>query len=306
MTKEANTYSASGEVGSVRQRRTRWERTWLDLKKAPPTAIFGMIVIFGYAVVSIFAPMLAPFGEADSQFSAYQTFSNKHILGTDQIGRDILSRLIYGARNTIGIALITTIISFVIGMTLGLIAAINRSYLDQVLSRGVDVLMAIPSLIFALMLLSIFGSSTFSLICIIAVLDSTRVFRLTRAVSMNVVVMDYVEAATLRGEKLGWIMRKEILPNILPPLVAEFGLRFCFVFLAIAALSFLGVGIQPPTADWGTMVRETANLIQFAKYDLTRAMVPLVPAACIALLTVSVNFVVDWFLHKTSGIRDEH
>ena len=306
MTKEANTYSASGEVGSVRQRRTRWERTWLDLKKAPPTAIFGMIVIFGYAVVSIFAPMLAPFGEADSQFSAYQTFSNKHILGTDQIGRDILSRLIYGARNTIGIALITTIISFVIGMTLGLIAAINRSYLDQVISRGVDVLMAIPSLIFALMLLSIFGSSTFSLICIIAVLDSTRVFRLTRAVSMNVVVMDYVEAAALRGEKLGWIMRKEILPNILPPLVAEFGLRFCFVFLAIAALSFLGVGIQPPTADWGTMVRETANLIQFAKYDLTRAMVPLVPAACIALLTVSVNFVVDWFLHKTSGIRDEH
>ena len=306
MTKEANTYSASGEVGSVRQRRTRWERTWLDLKKAPPTAIFGMIVIFGYAVVSIFAPMLAPFGEADSQFSAYQTFSSKHILGTDQIGRDILSRLIYGARNTIGIALVTTIISFVIGMTLGLIAAINRSYLDQVISRGVDVLMAIPSLIFALMLLSIFGSSTFSLICIIAVLDGTRVFRLTRAVSMNVVVMDYVEAATLRGEKLGWIMRKEILPNILPPLVAEFGLRFCFVFLAIAALSFLGVGIQPPTADWGTMVRETANLIQFAKYDLTRAMVPLVPAACIALLTVSVNFVVDWFLHKTSGIRDEH
>ena len=249
---------------------------------------------------------MAPFGEAATQFSAYQTFSSKHILGTDQIGRDILSRLIYGARNTIGIALITTIISFVIGMTLGLIAAINRSYLDQVLSRGVDVLMAIPSLIFALMLLSIFGSSTFSLICIIAVLDSTRVFRLTRAVSMNVVVMDYVEAATLRGEKLGWIMRKEILPNILPPLVAEFGLRFCFVFLAIAALSFLGVGIQPPTADWGTMVRETANLIQFAKYDLTRAMVPLVPAACIALLTVSVNFVVDWFLHKTSGIRDEH
>lgn len=306
MTKETNTYSASGEVGSLRQRRTRWERIWIDLKKAPPTAIFGIIVILAYAFVSIFAPILAPFGEADSQFSAYQTFSDKHILGTDQIGRDILSRLIYGARNTIGIALVTTIISFFIGMTLGLIAAINRSYLDQVISRGVDVLMAIPSLIFALMLLSIFGSSTFSLICIIAVLDSTRVFRLTRAVSMNVVVMDYVEAATLRGEKLGWIMRKEILPNILPPLVAEFGLRFCFVFLAIAALSFLGVGIQPPTADWGTMVRETANLIQFAKYDLTRAMVPLVPAACIALLTVSVNLVVDWFLHKTSGIRDEH
>jgi peptide/nickel transport system permease protein len=117
--------------------------------------------------------------------------------------------------------------------------------------------------------------------------------------------MDYVEAAKLRGEGLGWIMRKEILPNILPPLVAEFGLRFCFVFLTIAALSFLGVGIQPPTADWGSMVRESAGLIQFAEYDVTAALTPMIPATAIALLTVSVNLVVDWFLHKTSGLRDE-
>ena len=156
------------------------------------------------------------------------------------------------------------------------------------------------------MLLSIFGSSAWSLIVIIALLDSTRVFRLTRAVAVNVAVMDYVEAARLRGEGLGWVMRREILPNIMPPLVAEFGLRFCFVFLTIAALSFLGVGIQPPTADWGTMVRETANLIQFAKFDLKAGLTPLLPASCIALLTVAVNFVVDWFLHKTSGLRDEH
>ena len=180
----------------------------------------------------------------------------------------MLSRLIYGARNTMGIALATTLLSFIIGGGLGLVAAINRSWLDQLLSRLVDVLMAIPTLIFALMLLSIFGSTVLSLIIIIAVLDSTRVFRLTRAVSMNVVVMDYVEAAKLRGEGLGWIMRREILPNIMPPLVAEFGLRFCFVFLTIAALSFLGVGIQPPTADWGSMVRDNASLIQFAQYDL--------------------------------------
>jgi peptide/nickel transport system permease protein len=165
--------------------------------------------------------------------------------------------------------------------------------------------MAIPSLIFALVLLSIFGSTVTNLIIIIAVLDSTRVFRLTRAVSINVVVMDYVEAARLRGEGLVWIMRREILPNILPPLIAEFGLRFCFVFLTIAALSFLGVGIQPPTADWGSMVRENASLIQFAQYDLKAGLTPLLPATAIALLTVAVNFVVDWFLHKTSGIRDE-
>ena len=140
---------------------------------------------------------------------------------------------------------------------------------------------------------------------IIAVLDATSVFRLTRSVAVNVVVMDYVEAAKLRGEGLGWVMRREILPNILPPLIAEFGLRFCFVFLTIAALSFLVVGIQPPTADWGSMVRENANLLQFAQYDLRAGLTPLLPAAAIALLTVAVNFVVDWFLHKTSGLRDE-
>ena len=205
-----------------------------------------------------------------------------------------------------GIALMTTLLSFIIGGGLGLVAAINRSWLDQILSRSVDVLMAIPSLIFALMLLSIFGSTVTSLIVIIAVLDSTRVFRLTRAVAINVVVMDYVEAARLRGEKIGWIMRREILPNIMPPLIAEFGLRFSFVFLTIAALSFLGVGIQPPTADWGSMVRENASLIQFAQYDIKAGLTPLLPAAAIALLTVAVNFVVDWFLHTSSGLRDEH
>jgi peptide/nickel transport system permease protein len=159
--------------------------------------------------------------------------------------------------------------------------------------------MAIPQLIFALILLSIFGSSVKNLIIIIAVLDSTRVFRLARSVAMNVVVMDYVEAAKLRGEKLGWILFREVLPNIMPTMVAEFGLRFCFVFLTISALSFLGLGIQPPTADWGSMVRENATLITYG--DIT----PLLPAGAIALLTVAVNFVVDWFLHKTSGLRDE-
>ena len=163
--------------------------------------------------------------------------------------------------------------------------------------------MAIPSLIFALMLLSIFGASVGSLILIIAALDATRVFRLTRAVAVGVAVSDYVEAARLRGEGLGWVMRREIGPNVLPPLIAEFGLRFCFVFLTIAALSFLGVGIQPPTADWGSMVRETASMIQFARFDLRAALTPLIPALAIALITVGINFVVDWQLHRASGQR---
>ena len=173
-------------------------------------------------------------------------------------------------------------------------------WVDQLLGRFVDVIMAIPSLIFALLLLTIFGTSVPVLIIIIAVLDSTRVYRLARAVGMNITVMEYVEAAKLRGEGLWWIIRREILPNAMPPMVAEFGLRFCFVFLFISALSFLGLGIKPPIADWGSMVKENAALISYG--DIT----PLLPAGAIALLTVAVNFVVDWFLHKTSGLRDEH
>jgi peptide/nickel transport system permease protein len=299
-------YSAAGEVGQIKARRTLIENIWRGLKSAPPTALFGMTVITFYLLVAIFAPLLAPYGEAEIFDMSYAPWSDEFMFGTDQLGRDILSRLIYGAQNTIGIAVATTLLAFLIGGSLGLAAAISRNWLDLLLSRSVDVLMAIPSLIFALMLLSMFGSNATNLIIIIAILDSTRVFRITRAVALNVVVMEFVEAAKLRGEGMGWIMRREILPNIMPPLVAEFGLRFCFVFLTIAALSFLGVGIQPPTADWGSMVRETAGLIQFAEYDLTAALTPMLPAAAIALLTVAVNFVVDWFLHKSSGLKDEH
>ncbi|RWD30700.1 MAG: ABC transporter permease [Mesorhizobium sp.] len=286
-------------VAVPRQRRTRASRVKAALKKAPFSAWLGIVVILGYVFVALLAPWIAPYGETQVFTEAFAPWSQEFILGTDQLGRDVLTRLIYGARNTIGIAFATTLLSFAVGVTLGLLAAMYRGWLDQILSRAVDVLMSIPSLIFALMLLSIFGSSITSLILIIALLDSTRVFRLARAVGLNVAVMEYVEAAQLRGEGPRWILTKEILPNVLPPLIAEFGLRFCFVFLTIAALSFLGVGIQPPTADWGSMVRENATLITYG--DIT----PLLPAGAIALLTVSVNFVVDWFLHATSGLRDE-
>ena len=298
-------YSPISEISIVKEKETFTIKIIRLFKNAPLTAWFGMIVILTYSFVAVFADFIAPYGEAEIFEISFAPWSDEFIFGTDQLGRDVYTRLIYGARNTVGIAVATTILSFLIGGSFGLIAAINRGWLDQILSRSVDVLMAIPSLIFALMLLSIFGPNVLNLIMIIAVLDSTRVFRLTRAVALNVVVMDYVEAARLRGEKISWIMRKEILPNILPPLIAEFGLRFCFVFLTIASLSFLGVGIQPPTADWGSMVRENASLIQFAEYDISAAITPLLPAAAIALLTVAVNFVVDWFLHKSSGLRDE-
>ena len=306
MSKVENHYSAKGEVSTVYVRRTMFQRGIITLKKAPFTAWLGMVIIFIYFFVAIFAPLIAPYGEAEIFKVPYAPWDEVHVFGTDRLGRDILSRLIYGARNTMGIALMTTLLAFIIGGGLGLFSAILRGWVDQILARFVDILMAIPSLIFALMLLSIFGSTALNLIIIIAVLDSTRVYRLSRAVGMNVAVMEYVEAARLRGESIGWIMGKEILPNILPPLVAEFGLRFCYVFLMIASLSFLGVGIQPPTADWGSMVRETGELIQYAQYDITAALTPLLPAAAIGILTIGVNFVVDWFLYLTSGLKDEH
>ncbi len=295
---ESLTELATADARLLPKRRTRLQSAWRSLRKAPLTAWFGLIVITAYAIIAIFAPLIAPYGEAQIVGDQYAPWDDQFLLGTDQLGRDMLSRLIFGARNTIGIAVLTTGLSFSIGGVLGMLAAVLGGWADQLLARLVDILMAIPQLIFALVLLVIFGPSITNLILIIAVLDSTRVFRLTRAVAMNVVVLDFIEAARLQGEKLGWIMAREILPNILPPMVAEFGLRFCFVFLTIAALSFLGLGIQPPTADWGSMVRENSTLINYG--DIT----PLLPAGAIALLTVAVNFVVDWFLHKTSGLKE--
>jgi len=269
-----------------------------ELRTAPLTAAFGMFVIFTFAIAGIFAPVIAPFGEAEVISSAFAPADEDMLLGADQLGRDIFSRIVYGTRNSVGLALIATTLAFVMGAAAGLYAATKGGYFDQFLGRAADVIMSVPSLIFALLILSIFGTSLVVIVIVVAVIYAPRVFRLTRAVAGNIVVMDYIEAAKLRGEGTGYLIRKEILPNSTAPLIAEFGLEFCFVFLLIAGLSFLGLGIQPPTADWGSMVRENATLISFGE------ITPLIPAAAIALLTVSVNFVVDWMLFRSSGLKE--
>ncbi|MBO9463786.1 ABC transporter permease [Tropicibacter sp. R15_0] len=287
-------------------------------RQMPLTAAFGVLVILVYAFMAIFAGALAPHGQEEVFAQANVVPGGNPALGgnpdfplgTDQIGRDILSRLIYGARNTVGIAFVTTLIAFVVGGGLGFLAATLRGWVDQVLSRAVDVLMAIPALIFALLLITVAKAwvdgtgLTIAMILIMALIDSTRVFRLARAVGMNIVVMDYIEAAKLRGEKLSYIVFREILPNATAPLLAEFGLRFCFVFLTISSLSFLGVGIQPPLADWGTMVKDMSSFINYAAFAPQVSAAPLLAAGAIALLTVAVNFVVDWMLHRSSGLKD--
>ncbi len=268
------------------------------MKSAPASARFGLIVVAGYGALAVLAPILAPYGETQIVGLEFADWSAQHWLGTDDLGRDVLSRLLYGARNTIGIAVLTTAIAALIGGVAGLVAGSLRGWVDQILGRLVDVLMAVPSLILTLLMLAIFGTSVVSMILIIALIESTRIFRLARALAMGIGLFDYVTTARLRGEGLAWIVFREILPNASAPLIAEFGLRFSFVFLFIATLSFLGLGIQPPTADWGSMVRDNATLIAYGQ------MAPLLPAAAIALLTVAVNFIVDWLVHQSSGLAD--
>lgn len=268
------------------------------IRTAPLTATFGLFVIGIYFIAGVFAPIIAPYGEAEIISDSFAPADEAMLLGADQLGRDMFSRIIYGARNTVGLAMVATVLAFLLGALGGLIAAVKGGWFDQFLGRVADVVMSIPSLIFALLMLSIFGTNVVTLVLVVAVIYSPRVFRLTRAVAGNIVVMDYIEAAKLRGERMWYLIRKEILPNSMAPLIAEFGLEFCFVFLLVAGLSFLGLGIQPPTEDWGSMVRENATLISFGE------ITPLIPAAAIALLTVSVNFVVDWMLWRSTGLRE--
>lgn len=298
---DANTHSSSlpSQTSQTKYKASKLLIIAKALSKAPLSAKIGLLIIISYIFIATFAPVLAPYGESEIVGRAFLVWDDTFLLGTDNLGRDMLSRLIYGARNTVGIALITTLLAFFLGGIFGILAAVLGGWMDQLMSRIIDVLMAIPALIFAMLLLTIYGTSVINLIIIIGVLDSTRVFRIARAVSLNVVVMDFIEAAKLRGEGVLWITVKEVLPNVMPTMVAEFGIRFCYVFLTISALSFLGLGIQPPTADWGSMVRDSSTLITYG--DMT----PLLPAAAIATLTIGVNFTVDWLLHKTSGLKDD-
>lgn len=270
--------------------------------KPTPSAWFGLIVIAIFIFIALFTPWIAPYPESENVGGTWDEPSMQMLLGGDQIGRDMLTRIMYGSRMTIGVALAITTLSFAIGIVIGFVSAVVGGWVDLFFTRLVDVMLSIPGLIFALIILGVFGSSIPVLILTIAVLDSTRVFRLARALGMNLSVMEYVEAARLRGEGLWWIISREILPNAWAPLVSEFGLRFCFNFLFIAGLSFLGLGIQPPYADLGGMVRENAAAINFGM------MAPIYPATAIALLTVSVNLVVDWMLSidaRPSGAQAE-
>ncbi|UOA26308.1 putative D,D-dipeptide transport system permease protein DdpC [Pseudosulfitobacter sp. DSM 107133] len=265
--------------------------------RIPLSALIGLFFTATYFLMAVFAPWIAPYGMAEVVGDVWEPSSAEHLLGTDTIGRDLLSRMIYGGRTTIFIATMATALSFITGSVLGFAAAVLGGWADQVLSRFVDLIMSIPSLIFALVVLSVMPVTVPVLILVMGLLDSTRVYRLARAVAVDITVMDYVEAARLRGEKLAWIIFREVLPNALSPLVAEMGLRFIFAVLFVSTLSFLGLGVQPPQADWGGIVKENKEGIV---YGIGAA---LYPAVAIATLAISVNLVADWVLNRTTSLK---
>jgi peptide/nickel transport system permease protein len=269
----------------------------LDLKRIPPGALLGLVLTALFLFAAVFAPLIAPYGLGQIVGDVWAPSSAASWLGTDNLGRDLLSRMIYGARTTIFIAILATALSFGLGSVLGFMAAVVGGWFDTVASRFVDLLMAIPTLIFALVVLSVLPSTVATLILVMGILDATRVYRLARAVAVDINVMDFVEAAKLRGEGRLWIIFREILPNALSPLISELGLRFIYAVLFLSALSFLGLGVQPPEADWGGMVKENKDGIVFG------IPAALIPAAAIALLAISVNLVADWVLNRTSDLK---
>ena len=270
----------------------------LDIRRIPIPALIGIVLTTMFVVAAVFAPWIAPHGNAEIVSDVpWEPMSSAHWLGTDNLGRDLLSRMIYGARITLFIAVLATALSFSLGAILGFSAAVFGGWFDTLLSRLVDLLMSIPTLIMALVVLSVLPTNLVTLILVMGVLDSTRVYRLSRAVAVDINVMDYVEAAKLRGEGSGWIIFREILPNALSPLVSELGLRFIYAVLFLSALSFLGLGVQPPDADWGGMVKENKDGIVFG------IGAALIPAAAIAMLAISVNLVADWILNRTTSLK---
>lgn len=279
--------------------------------RIPLSALIGLFITGVYFFCAIFASWVAPYGMAETVGEVWEpsrlgfllgtapegTVDAQYWLGTDQIGRDLLTRMIYGGQTTILIATAATILSFTTGSVLGFFAAVSGGWIDQALSRFVDLVMSIPSLILALVILSAIDVTVVTLIVLMGLLDSTRVFRLARAVAVDISVMEFVEAARLRGEKIAWIIFREILPNALSPLIAEMGLRFIFMVLFISTLSFLGIGVQPPLADWGGIVKENKDGINFG------IGAALYPAVAIATLAISVNLVADWVLNRTTSLK---
>ena len=250
----------------------------------------GVGILAFWILVALVGPFLAPYDPADFvSDDSFGPISASHWLGTDYIGRDILSRVLYGARLTMALSFMATVLAFLVGVGLGFTAALSGPKTDMVISRIYDAFLSMPTIMLGLVVIAALGSSIPVLVVTAGLIYSCGLYRIARALAVDIKVMDFVQAARVRGEKLPWIISNEILPNTVIPLVSEFGLRLVFSILFISGLSFLGLGVQPPTADWGVMVRENLGGLVYG------SAAAFVPAATIASLTVGINLIVDDF-----------
>lgn len=264
--------------------------------RPPLSVMLAILAVFLCFICVVFAPLIAPYGLNEIVGTSWDPPSASNLLGTDMIGRDLFSRFVWGARITILVASLAVLIAFLIGSGLGLLAGLRKGWLDMALSRFVDLVMSMPTLILAMMLLTILPRSVAFIVAIIALVEATRFFRLARLLAADIAALDYVEAAFLRGETTQWIIRHEILPNAITPLLAELGLRFIFSVLFLSTLSFLGLGLQPPMTDWGSLIKENKDGLLFG---ITAA---LLPWAAIAVLALAVTTLTDWISGRRQGI----
>lgn len=261
-----------------------------------PVGLLALCVLLFWAMVALFAPLLAPHGIGEIVDADYfGPMSRQFPLGTDYLGRDMLSRILLGTRYTVGISLASVVLACVTGVTLGMAAAVAGNWTDSLLSRFLDALNSIPSKLFGLVVVAGVGSSIPVLILTLAVIYTPGSYRFARALAVNVNTMDFITVARARGEGVLYIIGSEILPNILGPIFADVGLRFVFTVLLLSGLSFLGLGVQPPNADWGALVRENISGLPFG------APAVMFPSVAIASLTISVNLLID---NLPTKIRD--
>lgn len=263
-------------------------RRWRDrLAHFGPTGWLGLAVIAFWGAAAVFGPtLLSQKGDVGGA-AVFAPISAAHWFGTDYLGRDMLARVIEGARYTVGVAFLATLLASGTGTLLALLAAASGRWTDGTISRALDTLTAIPSKMFALLMVAGFGSSVTMLIVTAAIIYVPGAYRMARALAVNINALDYVTVARTRGEGTGYVMLQEILPNITGPMLADFGLRFVYVVLLLASLSFLGLGVQPPEADWGSLVRENIETLA------NGGAAVIAPSIAIASLTISVNLVID-------------
>lgn len=258
--------------------------------------LLGLTVILFWALVALFGPMLTPYPVGEIvDWDYFGPMSADFWMGTDYLGRDIFSRILMGARYTVGISLAAVVLACFSGVALGMAAAVTGGWFDSVLSRFLDALNSIPSKLFGLVIVAGVGPSIPVLILTLGVIYTPGAYRFARALAVNVNTQDFMTVARLRGERTPYLIGSEILPNIIGPVLADFGLRFVFIVLLLSGLSFLGLGVQPPYADWGALVRENLGGLPFG------APAVIFPSIAIASLTISVNLLIDNLPRK---IRD--